>query len=123
MRIFLDTSVLGDSSLHKIGKQLFDHYLKGDGFYVSSITHFQLMWVYAISGRSPEKYEDFVKQTRVEIAPLTKTDAEVAARMKPSRADLLDALISSCVKRYDGYIWTGDRDFLKFLPKTRVEIF
>jgi predicted nucleic acid-binding protein len=58
----------------------------------------------------------------MEISPLTKVDAEEAARMKPKKDDLLDALISASVKRHGASIWTSDADFLKFLPKASVRL-
>ncbi len=81
------------------------------------------MWGYSIAGRSPEKYTAFLRRASVQIAPLTKTDAEEAAQLRPSRADLLDALIAACVKRYDAEVWTADKDFFKFLSKDRVRLF
>ncbi|MBI3116472.1 MAG: PIN domain-containing protein [Thaumarchaeota archaeon] len=123
MKIFLETSLLSDVNIAEIGKEILEKYLAGDQFYVSALTHFQLLWGYSIAKRSPERYEDFLVKTRTEIAPLTKLDAEEATRMKPIRKDLLDALIASCVKRYDGNIWTRDRDFFKFLPHAKVRVF
>ncbi len=74
-------------------------------------------------GRSPEKYQAFLKRTGIEIATLTKTDAEEAARHKPSRKDLLDALIAASAQRHDATVWTTDSDFYKFLSKDRVRLF
>jgi predicted nucleic acid-binding protein len=68
------------------------------------------------------KYTTFLRKARIEIAPLAKTDAEEAALLKPNRADLLNALIAACVKRYDASLWTADKDFLKFLPKEKVRL-
>ncbi|MGQ9469937.1 MAG: hypothetical protein ACUVTD_09020 [Nitrososphaerales archaeon] len=42
--------------------------------------------------------------------------------MKPTRRDLLDALISATVKRYGASIWTLDRDFLRSLPEGKVRL-
>lgn len=122
MRIFLDTSLLSDARLSGVAKKIAEQNLLGDEFYLSVITHFQLMWGYSIARRSPEKYGAFLRRARVEIAPLTKADAEEAAQMKPSKADLLDALIAACVKRYDAAVWTADRDFIKFLSKEKVRL-
>jgi predicted nucleic acid-binding protein len=71
---------------------------------------------------SPENYNAFLSTTQSAVVPFTRGDAEEAAKMKPVSADLLDALIASCVKRYDATIWTSDKDFLKFLPKARVRM-
>ncbi len=122
MRIFLDTSLLNDARLSRIAKEIAEQNLLGDEFYLSAITHFQLMWSYSIARKSSEKYGAFLRSVRVEIAPLTKVDAEVAAQMKPSKTDLLDSLIAACVKRYDATVWTADRDFLKFLSKDKVRL-
>lgn len=92
-------------------------------FYVSVITHFQLMWGYFTANRSPEKYENLLAKLRVDVAPLTKLDAEEAAKLKPSKGDLLDALISASARRNDATVWATDKDFLKFLPKSKVRIF
>jgi len=42
--------------------------------------------------------------------------------MTPRKSDLLDALIAASVKRSDASIWTSDRDFLNFIPKSRVRL-
>jgi len=94
----------------------------GLSLYVSAISHFQILWGYIIAKMSPSNYHEFLEIAGVEIAPLIKADAEEAAKMKPNRADLLDALIASSAKRYGAVVWTGDRDFLKFLPKSKVRV-
>lgn len=80
------------------------------------------MWGYSIAGKSSEKYNAFLRRARVEIAALTRADAEGAAQMKPSKTDLLDALIAACAKRYDAAVWTADKDFFKFLSKDKVRL-
>jgi predicted nucleic acid-binding protein len=124
LRIFLDTSLLSEAGILSgpIKDQIVQGFVKGDQFYLSVITHFQVMWGYSMAGRTPEKYEEFLKTLRIEVLPLTKLDAEEAAAKKPSKKDILDALIASSVKKYDAAIWTLDRDFLKFLHKSRVRI-
>jgi PIN domain nuclease of toxin-antitoxin system len=81
------------------------------------------MWGYAIAGRSPVRYENFLRKTGMEIVPLTKSDADDVANFKPIKADLLDALIAASARRRNAIIWTADKDFLKFLPKDGVRIF
>ena len=103
-------------------EEIVERYSKGDQFFVSSITHFQIMWGYATAKRSSSEYEEFLRSTRIEIVPLTKTDAEKAADLRPVSAHILDALIASSVKKHDGTIWTLDKDFLKFLPRSSVRI-
>lgn len=122
MRVFLDTSLLSDLRLADLSMEIAQSRLSGTEFYISVISHFQIMWGYSIAGREPDKYMKFIKKAAVEIAPLTKLDAEEAAQMKPTRRDLLDALISTTVKRYDASIWTLDHDFLRFLPEGRVRL-
>lgn len=126
MKVFLDTSLLSDSGLSEFGEEIAEEIAEqvaaGGSFYVSSVTHFQLLWGYAVAGMPATGYESFLAATGTEVAPLTKTDAEQAAAMKPARGDLLDALIAAAVKRHDANVWTLDRDFLKFLPKTRVRL-
>ncbi|MFI5420512.1 MAG: type II toxin-antitoxin system VapC family toxin, partial [Nitrososphaerales archaeon] len=100
-----------------------NRYVKGDQFFISSISHFQIVWGYSAADESASRYREFLKGFRIEVTPMTKSDAEVAAEMKPSESDILDALIASCVRRYDASLWTGDRDFFKFLPKSKVQIF
>ena len=123
MRIFLDTSVLSDLDLSKVSELVLQRYVKGDQFIICSVSHFQIEWGYSLSGISPKKYKDFLNGFRIDVAPLTKLDAEEAARMNPADSDLLDALIAACVKRHDGVLWTADRDFRKFLPKSKVQFF
>jgi len=77
---------------------------------------------YSTASRSPEKYAAFLRKASIQIASLTKIDAEKAAELKPTRADLLDALIAACVTRYDALVWTADKDFFKFLPKDKVRL-
>jgi len=81
------------------------------------------MWGYAIAGRSSTKYETFLRKTNMEIVPLSKSDAEEAASFKPTRTDLLDALIAASARRHNAVVWTNDRDFLKFLQKDSVRLF
>ena len=123
MRIFLDTSLLSDRSLLNLRDEIVRHLARDDTFHESVITHFQIIWGYAIAGRSPVRYENFLRKTGMEIVPLTKSDADDAANFKPIRADLLDALIAASARRHKAIIWTADKDFLKFLPKSGVRIF
>ena len=122
MKVFLDTSLLSDARLSEFGGEILDQIEAGSSFYVSSLTHFQLMWGYALAGMSPSSYQAFLRKTGTEVAPLTKADAELAAEMKPGRADLLDALIAATAKRYDATVWTLGRDFLRLMPETRVRV-
>ena len=122
MRIFLDTSVLSERTLSKVGDELVRRRLAGDEFYLSVVTHFQLMWGYLSAGLPSQRYERLLEVIEIAISPVTKLDVEEAARMKPQRSDLLDALIAASVKRHDASVWTSDRDFLKFLPKGRVKL-
>ncbi len=122
MKIFLDTSVLSDSELASLTDEVVSYHVKGDQFCVSSISHFQIKWGYSIAARTSENYDEFLRSIHVEITPVTKTDAEEAARMKPSPVHILGALIASTVKKYNAKLWTFDRDFLRFLPKLNVRL-
>jgi len=123
MRIFLDTSLLSDSGLSEFGEEIVEQVVGGSSFYVSAITHFQLLWGYSLAGLPSTRYQGFLEQTATEVVPLTRLDATEAAALKSSKADLLDALIAASVKRYQANIWTLDKDFLKFLPKAGVRLF
>jgi len=81
------------------------------------------MWGYLTAGIPPDRYAAFLNKIQIEVIPLTKTDAENAANLKPSKTDLLDALIAASAKRYNATVWTRDKDFLKFLPQNKVRIF
>jgi predicted nucleic acid-binding protein len=122
MRVFLDTSVLSDLKLPEVGAEIVKRRLAGDEFYLSVITHFQVMWGYRSAGLSSEKYERLLEVGEIEISALTRVDVEAAAEMKHKKSDLLDALIAASVQRYEASIWTGDRDFLSLLPKNRVRL-
>jgi predicted nucleic acid-binding protein len=122
LKIFLDTSLLSDAGLSELGEEFAEQVGAGGSFYVSAVTHFQLMWGYSLAGMSPARYQAFLEATRTEVAPLTRLDAERAAAMRPGKTDLLDALIAAAVKRYEATIWTRDSDFLKFLPKASVRL-
>ncbi len=120
MRIFLDTSLLSDIVLAELSEEMVRRRLLGDEFYISAITHFQVEWGYAVAGKSSERCEAFLRRLNIEVAPLTRLDAERAADQKPSRRNLLDALIAATVMRYEATIWTRDTDFLSLLPKDRT---
>ena len=123
MRIFLDTSLLSDAELSRVSELVLDRYIKGDQFFLSSISHFQIEWGYSSANRSPKKYREFLRGFNVQVLPLTKLDAEEAAGMQPDDNDILDALIASTVRRHDCILWAEDKDFLKFLPRSKVRIF
>lgn len=123
MKIFLDTSLLSDPKLAEISAEIGRRRLEGDEFYVSVITHFELTWGYLIAGRSSEKYEAFLNMTRIDVVALSKTDAEEAASARPDKRDVLDSLVAASAKRLDAIVWTVDRDFLKYLTKSKVRIF
>jgi len=122
LKIFLDTSVLSDEKLFTLTQDVVLHRSNGDQFFVSSITHFEILWGYMTAHQSPENYEEFLRAIPVEVVPRTGQGAEQAANLKPAVVQVLDALIASTVKKYNGRIWTFDRDFLRFLPKSSVRI-
>ena len=122
MKIFLETSLLSDIKLSELSEEMVQRRSSLE-FCVSALTHFQILWGYALAHRSSEKYDAFIKRIGIEIVPLTKLDSEEASRMKPSKKDLLDALIAATAKRYEATVWTKDSDFLKFLPKDSVRLF
>ncbi|MDI6884207.1 MAG: PIN domain-containing protein [Hadesarchaea archaeon] len=120
MLVVLDTSVLSDPNLTLVAKELRrDPKLR---FSISVITHFEILWGYALANREPVKYEKFLRATKAEIIPLLQTDAELSAGWRPEPADIRDALIAAGVKRHDATIWTRDSDFLKFLPREQVRL-
>jgi len=55
MRIFLDTSVLSDRKLAEVGDELAKRRLAGDEFYISVMTHFQILWGYLSARLSPAR--------------------------------------------------------------------
>jgi len=114
--------VLSELKLPEISDQIVSRRLAGDEFYLSVITHFQILWGYFLSGLSPARYARLLELADIGISALTRLDAEEAARMTPRKSDLLDALIAASVKRSDASIWTSDRDFLNFIPKSRVRL-
>ena len=122
MKVFLDTSVLSDENREVTRAELLGASGTGLELYISSISHFQILWGYVIAKMSATNYHKFLEIAGVGIAPIIKADAEEAARMKPDKADLLDALIASSSKRYGAVVWTSDKDFLKFLPKSKVRV-
>ncbi len=87
---------------------------------MSVLTHFQILWGYKIAGLISTKYESFLTKLGVDVAPLVEEDAAMAAKKKPSREHLVDALIAATVSRYEGVVWTKDTDFLQFLPRENV---
>ena len=122
MKVFLDTSVLSENSREATRAELLKASASGTELFISSISHFQILWGYTVARMSATNYENFLEVAGVGIAPIIKADAEEAAKMKPSKADLLDALIASTAKRYGAVVWTADKDFLKFLPKSKVRV-
>ncbi len=122
MKVFLDKSVLSDENREGTRAELLRASEIGLELYLSSISHFQILWGYARAKMSATNYHKFLETASVGIAPVIKADAEEAARMKPGKGDLLDALIASSAKRYGAAVWTTDEDFLKFLPKSKVRM-
>ena len=122
MKVFLDTSILSDEKRESTRTEMLRASGMGLQLYVSAISHFQILWGYTIAKMPSTIYDKFLEIAGVEVAPLIRADAEEAAKMKPDKADLLDALIASSVKRYGAIVWTGDKDFLKFLPKSKVRV-
>lgn len=96
--------------------------LSGDQLLVSVLTHFQILWGYKTAGLATTRYDGFLAKLGVDIASLIEEDALLAARKKPNREDLVDALIAATATRYEAVIWTKDEDFLKFLPRERVTL-
>jgi predicted nucleic acid-binding protein len=81
VKIFLDTSVLSEANLSKLSELVLNRYVKGDQFFISSISHFQIVWGYSAADESASRYREFLKGFRIEVTPMTKSDAEVAAYM------------------------------------------
>jgi predicted nucleic acid-binding protein len=122
LKVFLDTSILSDEKRDSTRTEMLRASGTGLQLYLSAISHFQILWGYNMAKMSSAYYHRFLEIGAVEIAPLIRADAEEAAKMKPSKEDLLDALIASSAKRYGAIVWTGDKDFLKFLPKSKVRV-
>ncbi len=122
MRVFLDTSALSENSVGQLAVEISDRLLSGDTFTVSVLSHFQILWGYHLANLSPRRYEHFLGKLSIDIASVLKEDAELAAEKRPRRRDLVDALISSAVMRYEGSIWTRDADFFRFLPKEKIRL-
>lgn len=123
MKVFLDTSLLSDSGLAGFGRDIVKEVADGSSsFFVSAMTHFQVLWGYRLAGMSGDSYERFLDETRTEVVPLTKADADVAAAFRPARSDLVDALIAASAMRHGASVWTLDKDFLKYLPKSSVRL-
>ena len=49
-------------------------------------------------------------------------DAVFAAKKKPGKGKLVDALIVATVIRYDAFVWTKDADFTQFLLKEKITV-
>lgn len=120
MRVFLDASVLSEKAL-PVG-ELIELSRTGQQLSISVISHFEVLWGYALAGMDHRNYGNFLAEFKVEVIPLVKTDAESAARASPSKRLVMDALVASSVSRLDGMILTRDEDFLKFVPKDRVRL-
>jgi predicted nucleic acid-binding protein len=123
MRIFLDTSILSDTDLYGLTSKVLERFVKGDQFCISSISHFEIERGYTLAHRAPDKYHDFLNGFHIEVAPLTKSDAEEAAKTRSADSQILDALIAACVKRYAATLWTADKDYSKFLTKSNLRLF
>ena len=108
--------------MSELAPKLAESVLSGDEFFVSVLTHFQVLWGDRMAGIGATKYESFVSKLGIGIAPLTEEDAALASRMKPARNDLVGSLICATVARYDATMWTRDKDFLRYLPKEIVKM-
>jgi len=122
LKVFLDTSILSDDKRESTRAEMLRASGTGLQLYVSAISHLQILWGYFTAKVPSANYDKFLEIAGVEVAPFIRADAEEAAKMKPSKTDLLDALIASSAKRYGATVWTGDKDFLKFLPKSKVRV-
>jgi predicted nucleic acid-binding protein len=122
LKVFLDTSILSDEKRDSTRAEMLKASDTGMQLYVSAISHFQILWGYAIAQMSPANYHKFLEIAGVEVAPLIRADVEEAAKMRPSGEDILNALIASTARRYGAVVWTGDKDLLKLLPKSKVRV-
>lgn len=121
MKVLLDTSVQSDKLLPKISDYLADRVIEGDVFYISVVTHFEILWGYHLARLPPKNYEGFLNDLNIQVVPLLKSDVEAAASLKPSKKDILDALIASCVLRLDAKLITfNEDDFKKFLKPRQI---
>ena len=89
---------------------------------MSVLTHFQILWGYGRAGLAATRYKDFLAKLSINVAPLVEEDAALAAQRKPSRENVVDALISANVSRYGATIWTKDKDFLRYLSREKVKV-
>jgi predicted nucleic acid-binding protein len=122
LKVFLDTSILSDEKRDSTRAEMLKASDTGLQLYVLAVSHFQILWGHATVQMSPTNYHKFLEVAGVEVAPLIRADVEEAAKMKPSRADILDAPIASTARRYGAVVWTGDKDFLKLLSKSKVRV-
>lgn len=121
MKVLLDTSVLSDKLLPTISDYLADRIIEGDTFYISVITHFEILWGYSLAKLPSKNYEGFLNDLNIEVVPLLKSDVETAASLKPPKKDILDALIASCALRLDAKLITfNEDDFKKFLESGQI---
>jgi predicted nucleic acid-binding protein len=89
---------------------------------VSVLTHFQILWGYRRAGLAATRYKDFLAKLSINVAPLVEEDAALAAQRKPTRENVVDALISATVSRYGATVWTKDKDFLHYLLREKVKV-
>lgn len=120
LKVILDTSVLSDPGLNSMTQELERN--PEFEFSISVITHFEILWGYALACRDPTKYEKFLDTTKVDILPLSRTDAELSAKWCPTPDAIRDAFIAATVKRYNAILWTRDSDFLGFPIKDQVKL-
>ena len=71
MKVLLDTSVLSDKLLPEISEHLTDRVIEGDTFYISVITHFEILWG--------------LNDLNIQVVPLLKSDVEMATGIKPQK--------------------------------------
>jgi predicted nucleic acid-binding protein len=68
-----------------------------------------------------KNYEIFLNDFDIQIIPLLKSDVEKAASLRPSKRDVLDALIASCSLRLSAKLVTFNKDdFKKFLKREQI---
>lgn len=89
---------------------------------VSVLTHFEILWGYRKAELASTRYEAFLANLGVDVVPLVEEDAATAAKKKPGKQKLIDALIAATASRYEASVWTKDADFQLFLPRERVTI-
>jgi len=122
--VFLDTNVFikifnKEKDYEKTINSIAEIKSKGYNLKISCITHFEILWGFALYGedKNVRKYEKLLETLEIEVIPLTKKDVEVSAKYCRNKAKIRDYFIGASVKNRNSYLLTYNISDFRWLEK------